>query len=218
MTRWRNRCSSGLALALLAIAGCSARERPMIFPTAAPADEAAKRHPPGVSVDPPAALPEASAGANADRGIVVLVSPRDAEAARDVVREFFRTAVGQSKEELLALFAVDARVVTGHRARPENAGQFWQQRLEQLDYGVLAGRPVFRESELETYRAEDLSELRQRRRLRVSMSPDQVLIRVPIAEARVGRVRLFGDEILFLLQPAPTGYKITTMHEEFRLR
>jgi hypothetical protein len=49
------------------------------------------------------------------------------------------------------------------------------------------------------------------------VSGDDVLVRVVIATPRVGRTRLFGDEITFLLRPSGGAYKIIEMVEDFQL-
>ena len=203
------------ASALFAVAGCASMGAGGLEPTTSL--DTAPRRAPGVAVDPAPELPAAAASAHPEQGVVVLRAPQDPEAARDVVRGFFR-AIGQgSFAELEPLLAEDAWLSAGASVGRQKARQYWQARLTRLDYGAIAGSLVFREGELETYRAADLAALRPPRSLGVVARGDDVVVRVPIASPRFGKTRLFGDEIVFLLRPKGSGYSIVDMAEEFML-
>ena len=49
------------------------------------------------------------------------------------------------------------------------------------------------------------------------LAADEIAVRVPIRVSWAGRARLFGDELLFRLQPAGTRYEIAEITEDFRL-
>jgi hypothetical protein len=173
------------------------------------------RRAPGVAVDPTPELPKQETRSSTERGLVSLRAPVDPSAARSVVREFFRLAVAEAASELDALFAQQAWVDSAGTRQP--ARQFWRSRLTQLDYKGLGGQLVYREAELESYRAEDQAALATTRRLPFQIQPDEVVVRVPIAVSWTGRARLFGDEVVFRLRPNAGRYEIHEIIEDFRL-
>lgn len=173
-------------------------------------------HAPGVAVDPTPALPAATATDSSEHALVVLQAPADTSAARATVRSFFRAVVEEQPAKLDALFSRDAWMQTGGQSDRQHALTYWHARLAKLDYSVLRGRLVYRESDMETYRPKDLARLRAVRHLSLSISDDQVLIRVPIATPRVGNKRLFADEMLFVLSPKANAYVIDGVDENFQ--
>ncbi len=179
--------------------------------------DASPRRAPGIAVDPAPELPAPTRVAHPEQGIVVLRAPQDPEAAREVVRGFFRAVGHGSIDELRPLVAQDAWLSAGAMAGRQKALQYWETRLSRLDYGALGGAAVFREGELETYRAADLSALRPPRALGVVAQGDDVVVRVPITAPKYGKTRLFGDEIVFVLRPRGNRYAIVDMAEEFTL-
>ena len=175
------------------------------------------RHPPGVAVDPAPRLPRAAPEASSEQGLVVLSTPPDVGQGREVVQRFFRAALEEAPDQLQALMSQDAYASSSAGGSRQRAMAFWRNRLRRLDYGALSGQLVYRDSEIETYRAEDIPELRLARRPPLSARGSELVVRVPIAAPRLGRVRLFGDEIWFLLRPQLDGYTIVEMIEDFRL-
>ncbi len=203
-----------LLTALLACA-CGSGTRPLSFPAAAATDDAPRRAP-GVAIDPAPGLPPARASGNPEQGVVVLQTPPDVARARATVQEFFRAVVDEDPDTLDSLLDARAWVQTGSQGR-QLARSFWRLRLSRLDYGALAGQLVYRPSEVETYRANDGSRLRPARQLPIVPSGDDVLVRVVVANPHSGKTRLFGDEIVFLLHPDASAYRITEMAEDFQL-
>ena len=220
MTLSWNRSSRGTTLVLglglaLCSGGCaSAGSQSLETVTAF---DASPRRAPGIAVDPAPELPAPAPSAHAEQGVVVLRAPQDPEAARETVRDFFRAVSQGSFGDLEPLIADEAWLSAGAMAGRQKARQYWQTRLSRLDYASLAGSTVFREGELETYRAVDLSALRPPRALGVVAQGDDVVVRVPIAVPRSGKTRLFGDEIVFVLRPKGNRYAIVDMAEEFSL-
>lgn len=147
--------------------------------------------------------------------LLTLRAPAGAELARSVVREFLRAAVNETPSRLELLLAPDAFVDTGAGRQPARA--FWQTRMAQLDYTELRGQLLFRDSEVQTFRAEDLLRVPAGRRLPLELREDEVAVRVPIRVSWAGRTRLFGDELLFRLQPAAARFEIAEISEDFRL-
>jgi hypothetical protein len=189
----------------------------MSFASSSTLPEDEPRRPAGVAVDPAPELPKPAPAASAEAGLVVLKTPLDTQAARQVVKDFFRAAVEQDADRLDKLLDEQSYVQAGASMGRQQAQPFWRLRLSRLDYGALAGQVVFRDAELEVYRSEDLARLRPARTLAMAVQGDDVLVRVPIATPRVGRTRLFGDEVTFLLRPNGATFKIVEMAEDFQL-
>jgi len=208
------------ALGTLALAcglhACIGQPRPLSIETTAELPDEPRRAP-GVAVDPAPELPAPSWSASAEQGLVVLKAPVPTEAAREVVREFFRAALDEAPERLEQLFADQAFAQSGAQASRQSLRTFWRARLTRLDYGSLAGQLVYREGEIEIYRAEDAARLSGVRALPFSVAGEDILVRVPISLPKVGRSKLFGDEVLFLLRPHADRYKIKEVVEDFQL-
>ena len=173
------------------------------------------RRAPGVAEVHSTELPEPVRSGNSRDQLLLLRAPAASELARGAVRDFLRATVSEASDRLDALLAPQAVVETGAGRQP--ARSFWQSRFSQLDYTELKGQLLFRESDLETFRAEDLTRLPANRRLPMDLSGDEVAVRVPIHVSWAGRARLFGDELLFRLQPAGARYEIEEITEDFRL-
>jgi hypothetical protein len=173
------------------------------------------RKPPGVAVDPAPSLPTAAESAKTLEGLVVLSAPPDPRAARTVVREFFAAIVQESPEKLDELVAAEAWVDSGSQRQPVRA--FWRARFSQLDYAALADEVLFRESELETYRPEDLGRLGGTRPTFVDAEGTDLVVHARVRASWTGRTRLLGDELFFLLRPLGERYVIAEIVEDFRL-
>lgn len=201
-----------LSLVLVACAGGGSPVH-----TADALDEEEPRRAPAVAVDPAPSLPVAVSSADSAQSMVVLTTPVASDAARDLVRAFFRAVLNEATEQLDQLIAEQALIQTGSRSSRQSARAFWRTRLARLDYGALAGQPVYRESEIEVYRAEDMERLANRRDLKLRVAGDDVLVRVPVAQSHSGRTRVFGEELLLLLRPHRDGYRIAELVEDFQL-
>ena len=200
-----------LAFGLLEVR-CHAEARP---PRTDVVDPKAKPRPPGIAVDPVFALPSPRPVASTERGVMVLLTPADTVGARELIRHFFESVVREDYAELASLFADQAVVVTDKAGRRVPAAGFWQHRLARLDYASLRGLVVYQDRHLETYRAEDVSRLGRARQLGVRNA--DLMVRVPVQTPRVGRVRLLGEEIWFVLRPGPNGYRIAQMQEDYEI-
>jgi hypothetical protein len=203
---------AALCFTAVAALACASREPP--FETARSAPESTRRAP-GVAVDPRAALPESTGRATTERGLLVLTSPPDPEAARDTVRRFFRAVVREAPEEIDRLVGAEAWVETGSQRQPVRG--FWRARFAQLDYGALAHEVVYRDSELEVFRPADLERMGESRPAFVEAKPGDVIVRAVIRVSWAGRARLLGDELLFLLRPDGAEFVIAEIAEDFRL-
>jgi hypothetical protein len=178
-------------------------------------DPKAKPRPPGIAVDPVFVLPSATTAASTERGVMVLLTPADTVGARQLVRHFFESVVRENYADLVSLFADQAVVVTDKAGKRVPAAGFWQHRLARLDYASLRGLVVYQDGQLETYRSEDVPRLGRARQLAVRNA--DLMVRVPVQTPRVGRVRLLGEEIWFVLRPGPNGYRIAQMQEDYEI-
>jgi len=175
----------------------------------------APRRAPGVADQRSEVLPEPARRASSSEQWLVLRAPTASGLAREAVRDFLRAAVNEAPERMDPLLSPQAVVDTGSGKQPARA--FWQSRFTVLDYTELRGQLLFRETDLETFHAEDLARLPAGRRLAIELAADEVAVRVPIRMSWAGRARLFGDELLFRLRPAGSRYEIAEIAEEFRL-
>jgi hypothetical protein len=173
------------------------------------------RHAAGVAIDPPSSLPEPSPSAAAESGVVVLTEPADVRPALRAVGAFFDAVVAESMEGLDGVLDRAAHTSSPSRARPESARAAWERRFRNLDYKSLASEVLYRPSELEVHTAGDAAALGGSRALPVPPRGEEVLVRATIVVA--GSSRFFGSEIVFLLRPGPSGYKIAELFEDFRL-
>lgn len=203
-----------LSLSLCAVA-CH-RTHNLNFETA-PLGSAAPRRAPAVAVDPAPALPAPSASAPASRALVVLAAPASEYPDQSVVEEFFGALAARDADRLEALFQPGAKARTSAQATEIDALDFWKSRLSRLDYSKLAGQSVYRRHAVEVYRAEDLQALGNDRSVPVRVGNDQLAVRVPLHSPQNDKTRLFGDEIVFLLDRTERGLLIAEMIEDFQL-
>jgi len=211
MRHGSKRCSSALAGAALCL-GCAAHPQ---FATSSGLDKDAERSAPGVIAPRAEVLPEPSRAGDARDQLLLLRAPAAPELARQVVRNFLRATVNEAQDRLELLLSPQAFIDSAGGRQPARA--FWRTRFSQLDYTELKGQLLFRESDLETYRAEDLARLPAGRRIPLELAEDEVAVRVPIRVSWAGRTRLFGDELVFRLQPAGARFEIAEISEDFRL-
>ncbi|MDI1447213.1 hypothetical protein [Polyangium sp. 6x1] len=213
------RVSAACVFLFMSLLGCGGAGAPL-FATTSELPEGSRR-PDGVAVDPASAPPRAKDVANAEAGLVTLRTPLGTEAVLVTVNGFFRAIVDEDMEALEALFTRDALSISttyGPSGSAPSAPLFWTQRMRRLDYTKLAGEVVFREAELEVYRAEDARTSSPHPAIRVeALSTGDVVVRVPIATSRVGSDRLLGDEIVLWLRREGERYRIYRIVEDFQM-
>ncbi|HEY3665154.1 MAG TPA: hypothetical protein VGL19_04100 [Polyangiaceae bacterium] len=163
----------------------------------------------------PEPMPDAVRRGNSRDQLLLLRAPPATELARDTVRDFLRAAINEAPERMEPLLAREAFVDTGAGRQPVRS--FWLTRMAQLDYTELKGQLLFRDADVQTFRAEDLARLPAGRHISLELAQNEVAVRVPIRISWTGRTRLFGDELLFRLQPAGARFEITEIAEDFRL-
>lgn len=198
------------------VAGCAAGPG---FATAGSL-ETARRRPDGVAVDPTGEPPRARERAEASERLVTLRTPLGADRAVDTVSELFRKIVIEDSDGLEALFTREATAGNGNGGTSATplAVLWWQQRFRRLDYTKLAGEPIFREAEVEIYRAEDEVDALPHPAIRLeALGETDVVIRLPILTSHAGADRLFGGEMIFWLRREGDRYKIYRVIEDFHL-
>jgi hypothetical protein len=175
-----------------------------------------------VALDPASSPPPPTNQAEARDGVVTLRTPLGIGLALDVVAEFFKRVVAEDSEALSELLTRDALAIhtgSGGHGQPPNAGLWWEQRFRRLEYEKLAGEPIYRESDLQIFRADDVLASPQHPAIQPDTLDDQdVVIRVPIVTARVATDRLLGDEIVVWLRRDGPRFKIYRLLEDFQIQ
>jgi hypothetical protein len=182
--------------------------------------ERERRHPDGVAIDPAGGPPPARAHAAAADGLVTLRTPLGADRAVATVEELFRKVVVEDGDGLEALFTRDAIAVSPAPGGPgsPSALLLWQGRFRKLDYTKLAGEPIYREAELQIFRADDTVEALPHPAVHPeALGENDVVVRVPILTTRIGSERLFGDELVLWMRRDGDRYRIYRVLEDFQL-
>lgn len=210
-----------IALATLAGASCSGGG-PLNLKTSSEIDDDLPRKPDGVAIDPASATMGPADRAGSEEGVVTLRSPLGVDLATAMITEFFSRVVAEDDDALAELFTRDAIAVTagpsGGMGQTPGALLWWEQRFRRLDYGKMAGEVLFRESELEVYRSEDVLDATPHRAIRTeALNDNDVIIRAPVVTPRSGQSRLFGDEIVFWLRRDGDRFKIFRILEDFQV-
>lgn len=220
MTR-PSKASSHLSAFFLAAAvtGCGAAG-PSMFPTGE--DGPRLRRPDGVVIDPESAPPAPRDRASVEDGMLTLRAPLGPEVAIATVRELFRRVVARSTESLSELFTQNAQPlsgVPGGYGVPDRAWDWWVQRSRRLDYTKLAGEVLFREGDIEIFRASDALDTPPHPAIRTDALDDSdVILRVTMLAGTSGTDRYFGDSIVFWLRRDGDTYKIYRQLEDFQLQ
>jgi len=211
----------------LAATGCLPA-RPVTRAEAEPASSAAA-HGPGIAVDFPTVPPSARNAASAADRVVALQTPLGVEAATTALKAFFRSVLEENATALGVVVTADAvvqdlpeagTVRAGQPTRSREALNFWAQRFRQRDYGRLAAELVFRESDVELFRAGLLERLPSLLGAVAAekldgMAETDLLLRVPILTGAVRSEQLFGKEIYLWLRRAGDRYVIYHLAEPF---
>ena len=182
-----------------------------------------RRRPDGVAIDPISAPPPARDRASVADGLVTLRTPLGADRALATVEELFRKVILEDGEGLEPLFTRDAVAVTGAPpsggpSQTPSALLFWQGRFRKLDYTTLAGEPLYREAEIQIFRADDTPDALPHPAVRPeALGENDVVVRVPILTTRIGAERLFGDEIVLWMRRDGERYRIYRALEDFQL-
>jgi hypothetical protein len=200
----------GLAFSLVGSMACAGRSARL--ETVDPHTEIPERRPPAISVDPTTRLPEPAATANARAALLVLSSPHELERVRQTVQQFFRALVHEVPTDLDALLTDQAWLDAAAGRLP--ARNAFRARFAQLDFSPLRGVMLYREPDLEIYRARDARALAAARSLPDDLRADEVLVRVHLAVSHAGKQRLFADEVTLTLRTVERGFRIARVAED----
>jgi hypothetical protein len=134
------------------------------------------------------------------------------------VQAFFEAVRHESVGELSRWLSEDATISSGPGTTPESIAKVWGARFKQLDYGFSGAKQPYRADDVGLFTADELSVLAPERRFALVPDPDEVLAVVTTRDRRRSPgPRHFGKRLEFVLGPAPDGYRIRRMYEEFRL-
>jgi hypothetical protein len=208
-----------LASAWLLAACLGCRQPSGIGPVFATSSEPPQPRPPdGIAVDPAPELPPSSDCAKTHEPVLVLHAPVPEKAVRAVVSAFFSSVASEDMDALAALLTTDASATGKAKAAAPSLLDYWRARMRRYSYRKIATDLVYDAAEIEIYRYDDLDTVRPGRPIRPpTMIRSDMLARVPIATARVGHDRLFGDEILFVLRLDQGMLRIREASEDFQL-
>jgi hypothetical protein len=172
----------------------------------------AQRRPDGVHVEPPSVVPTPVDRAPA-RGIVALRLPTGASAIEDLVRAYLAAFVREDIDGLERQLLTSDWTPLGGGSRAALKSQ-WTQRVKNFDYKQLAGVEIARIDQIERYEWSELAGPRAPARPS-EMRQGDVLVRVPIAVARVGTDQLFPDVLVLLMRREEGGrMRISGVGEE----
>jgi len=173
---------------------------------------AAPRHPDGVVLELPAALPLATDSAPA-RGVVALREPLADEALNDVVRDYLRAWIAENRAEIEQMLTLDCASLDAVRQSRSSLLETFKGRMNNLDYKRLAGVEIARLDRIERadYAGLGLPGAPPRP---PEMRRGDLLVRVPIATPRIGSEQLFPEVLVLLLRREEGRYRIAGIGEE----
>ena len=196
------------SIAFAAFVACT--ETPPVVPTVADLPDASRR-PDGVMIDPPAAMPTTTVRANARNGVVALREPPGSEAVREVVMALIHAFEREDYATLESLLTTDATGIEGRGSRALLLSQ-WRARMQQLEYGRLAGMEIVRPEKIQRFEYDELGGQDELSRP-AEMKPDDVFARVPVEVPRIGPDRFFGETILLVLRRVEGRFRIAAYGE-----
>lgn len=209
-----------LACALAAATSCAAP------PARDGGDAPQRRRPDGVSIDPPAALPQPVDAARSADGVVSLRAPIGSDAALELLHAYVRAILAEDLTAMRALHTEDAAFVSAPPGQPAralgSATSIWERRFARLDYGSLAGAVLVREAEATVRKVpRDVEPM-----LPVASDEEgaqapvlgvEVVVRAPIATSRSAGQSLMGTELVLYLRREGDGWRVSTVVEDFAL-
>ena len=182
----------GLVVAeLTAMNGCGGTST-LPFPKTATEIPSATRHPDGVVLEPPSALPGVTVRADA-RGVVALREPLGDDAIRAVVKQIVSAFEEKDPTTLESLLSDEVAYYEGGRKLTRsNLVDVWRRRMSQLDYSKLAGMDVVRVEKIQRFEYDELGGQGEPARP-PDMQQGDLFVKVPIEISQVGGEKLFGD-------------------------
>lgn len=198
-------------LALLMFVSAACGSRTARFETADVHEKTLQRRPPAIAIDPISELPSPATRGSTEATLVVLSAPRELSAIRETVQRFFRAVVSETPADLDALLADQAWLDASSGRLP--ARNAFRSRFAQLDFSGLRGVMLYRERDMQVYRASDARALSTARTVPDDLRADEVFVRVPLAVSHAGKLRLFSDEVTLTLRADLGGFLIHRITE-----
>jgi hypothetical protein len=183
-------------------------------PQVAPEGSAPSRHPDGVVIESPSALPSPSTRAEA-RGVVTLRPGLAPDAIEAVLERWLAAWEHESIDGLAALLTDDAQPLDGTGHGRAGLLDAFRQRFQAHDYTRIAGQPVMRSDRIERWEYDDLDTGNAADATGLAVSavhPGETLVRVPI-DTRESGEKLFGDALLFVLRREDGKLAVTAYGE-----
>lgn len=172
----------------------------------------AKRHPDGVVLEPPPAMPPLSDRASAT-GVVALREPLADKDVEDMVRAYLRAFEREDMTALEQMTAHDAVPLGRAGGTRAQLVETWRTKIKNFEYQKLAGLEVARFSQIEKYVFDALNVPGAPTRP-PEMKPGDVYVRVPILTPQIGTERLFGDVVALLLRREDGRLKLAGQADE----
>ncbi len=172
---------------------------------------------PGVSVEPRLELPAPKPDGETMDQVVTLASPQGNAAIRRVVEEFFDAVTSESTSQLQEVFSDNCLARFPNRV-VHSALAAWARRFGAGDYAAISPGLLYRHSDLEVYRAQDLEMLAGRRTLELQPEELDVVIVVPLQTRTARGKSLFGSELQMLLREQSGRLEIIEIFEDYVAR
>lgn len=198
-----------LALWPLVLAACQTGA--VHFPVTDPAETPTQPRPAGILFEPPVRLPDPVSIDSAESGLLVLRSPAPRSQILDTVRRFFRALVDEVPADLDDLLANSAWLEASSERLP--ARNAFRARFAEHDYPELSGIPLYREHELQIYRAGEAKALSWVRDLPTDLPTNDLVVRVRMIVSHPAKRRLLPEEVVLFLRSGPQGLQIYRIAE-----
>lgn len=216
---WLMSLSRFLTLGCLLTLACE-KSPALLFPSATQLPTSEPR-PAGVNLDLASPSPAAQTRAPSEEHVVALRTPLGEAAARRTIRAFFDAVLNENPSALSATILSNAMVHDLRpraRTRQKSVMKLWRHRFRKREYPKLRNRPLYRDSELMTYRSEHIAALPTAIRQAVvhkKPPPHTLILRVPLTTHTMDNERFFSKEMTFWLTPTDRRYFIYNIAEAF---
>ena len=205
----RSKRSSLAVVALLLTASCGGE----IVTSTATEAKPPSRHPDGVVLEPPPAMPITAAKGEA-RGVLALRESLSDERIRAIVEDMVHAFEREDISALHEIVTQDAVYYEAGRRLPRAMLiAVWERRMSQLDYGRVTGMEIVRPERVQRFDYDEAASSRDGVQRPQEMRPGDVLVRVPFEVSRIGSDRFFPDSWLLLLRPEGGRYRVVMVGE-----
>lgn len=158
----------------------------------------------------PSAAPRAEA-----RGVVTLREPLAEEALRQCITTILDAWQHKSIEGLRELLTADAGPLDGRSGGRKALEDSWRQRMHVHEYERLAGLELVRFERVQRWEWDALGHPDAPERP-ADMQPGELYVRVPLEVTVVAGEKLFEDEMVLLLRPEGTRFRVAAYGEQSR--